>query len=60
MNAYVHWNEEWQEEWILGMMVSNYENIDWDYLKEIASQEKVLDTLNEISVKAREIAETIK
>lgn len=60
LNAYVHWNEEWQEEWILGMIISNYENIDWDYLKEIASQEKVLDTLNEISIKAREIAETIK
>jgi len=60
LNAYVHWNEEWQEEWILGMMVSNLENIDWDYLNKIASQEKVTDALNEISAKAREIAESIK
>lgn len=32
LNAYVHWNEKWQEEWILGMMVTNYEDIDWEYL----------------------------
>ena len=42
------------------MMVSNLENIDWDYLNKIASQEKVTDALNEISAKAREIAESIK
>ena len=38
LNAYVHWNEKWQEEWILGMMVTNYEDIDWKYLKKRSSQ----------------------
>ncbi|MGM0500413.1 MAG: DUF6036 family nucleotidyltransferase [Bacillota bacterium] len=59
LNAYVHWNEKWQEEWILGMMVTNYEDIDWEYLKKRSSQEGVNDSLKRMVVKAEEIIKAI-
>src|SRR6056297_2769182 len=48
LNAYVYWKEKWQEEWILGMMVSNYEDIDFEYLNKRAGEERVTDFLNKM------------
>ena len=59
LNAYVHWKEKWQEEWILGMMVSNYEDIDWEYLNDRASQERVDDSLKKMIDKTEEIIKSI-
>jgi hypothetical protein len=59
LNAYVHWDEKWQGEWILGMLVSNYEDIDWEYLNKLASQERVTDSLENMVDKAREIIKSI-
>ena len=59
LNAYVHWNEKWQEEWILGMMVTNYEDIDWEYLKKRSSQEGVYDSLKRMSDKAKEFIKAL-
>ena len=59
LNAYVHWNEKWQEEWILGMMVTNYEDIDWKYLKKRSSQEGVYDSLKRMSDKAKEFIKAL-
>ncbi|PXV66992.1 hypothetical protein C8C78_10942 [Halanaerobium congolense] len=55
LNAYVHWNEKWQEEWILGMMVTNYEDIDWEYLNKKAYQERVNDSLKRMVDKTEKI-----
>jgi hypothetical protein len=55
LNAYVHWNEKWQEEWILGMMVTNYEDIDWEYLNKRAYQERVNDSLKRMVDKTEKI-----
>lgn len=59
LNAYVHWNEKWQEEWILGMMVTNYEDIDWKYLKKMSNQEGVNDSLKRMVDRAEEIIKAI-
>lgn len=59
LNAYVHWNEKWQEEWILGMMVSNYDDIDWEYLNKRASQESVNDSLKRMIDKTKEIIKSM-
>lgn len=57
LNAYVHWNEKWQEEWILGMIVLNYEDIDWDYLQRKAKNQQVEKNLIGVKLKAKEILE---
>lgn len=59
LNAYVHWNEKWQEEWILGMMVSNYQDIDWEYLNKRANQESVNDSLKRMIDKTEKIIESM-
>jgi hypothetical protein len=55
LNAYVHWNEKWQEEWILGMLVSNYDDIDFEYLHKRAGEERVTDYLNKMIKKAEAV-----
>ena len=57
LNAYVHWKESWQEEWILGMMILNYDEIDWDYIQNRAKNELVESNLNELKIKAKKVIE---
>jgi len=57
LNAYVHWKESWQEEWILGMMILNYDEIDWDYIQNRAKNELVESNLNELKFKAKKVIE---
>ena len=57
LNAYVHWKENWQEEWILGMMILNYDEIDWNYIQNRAKNELVEDNLNELKFKAKKVIE---
>ena len=57
LNACVHWNETWQEEWIIGIIVLNYTEIDWEYLNKRAKREKVADDLRQMKLKAEKIRE---
>ncbi|MFW5979626.1 MAG: DUF6036 family nucleotidyltransferase [Halanaerobium sp.] len=59
LNAYVHWNEKWQEEWILGMLVSNYDDIDFEYLHKRAGEERINDYLTKMIKKAEAIIKSI-
>jgi len=60
LNACVHWNEAWQEEWIIGIIVLNYTEIDWEYLTKRAKREKVADVLRKMKLKAVKIRENEK
>jgi hypothetical protein len=60
LNAYVYWNEKWQQEWIIGIIVNNYYDIDWEYLNKNASQERVADSLKNMVDKAEDIIKSIE
>ena len=60
LNAYVYWNEKWQQEWIIGIIVNNYDDIDWEYLNKNASQERVTDSLKNMVDKAEDIIKSIE
>ncbi|MFW5906567.1 MAG: DUF6036 family nucleotidyltransferase, partial [Desulfobia sp.] len=53
LNRFKHWQVTTDREWILGMMVFNYNEIDWDYLLEKAAQEKVLSEAKELKIEAQ-------
>ncbi|MFW6238706.1 MAG: DUF6036 family nucleotidyltransferase [Bacillota bacterium] len=53
LNRFKHWQVTTDREWILGMMVFNYNEIDWDYLLEKAAQEKVLSEAKELKIIAQ-------
>lgn len=60
LNAYVYWNEKWQQEWIIGIIVNNYYDIDWEYLNKNASQKRVTDSLKNMVDKAEDIIKSIE
>ncbi len=45
LNRYKYWKEFDDEEWVIGMIYINYEDIEWNYLFEKASQERTTDEL---------------
>ena len=45
LNRYKYWREFDDEEWIIGMIYVNYEDIDWDYLYKKAGEERTTDEL---------------
>jgi len=46
LNRYKYWKEFDDEEWIIGMIYVNYDDIEWDYLYEKASEERTTDELD--------------
>ncbi|GBF11187.1 DUF6036 family nucleotidyltransferase [Tepidibacillus sp. HK-1] len=55
LNRYKFWREFSDEEWVLGMIILNYEEIDWDYTNKRAEQEGTLNELRDFKAKAEEI-----
>lgn len=53
LNRYKFWREYDDQEWIVGMIYLNYDDIDWDYLYQKSEAEKTLEELKEF----REIVE---
>lgn len=47
LNRYKFWKEYADQEWIVGMIYLNYEDIDWNYLYQKSESEKTLDELKE-------------
>jgi len=47
LNRYKFWKEYADQEWIVGMIYLNYDDIDWDYLYQKAESEKTLAELEE-------------
>jgi len=47
LNRYKFWKEYADQEWIVGMIYLNYEDIDWDYLYQKSESEKTLEELKE-------------
>ncbi|TDO92119.1 hypothetical protein DFR79_10721 [Halanaerobium saccharolyticum] len=47
LNRYKFWKEYADQEWIIGMIYLNYEDIDWDYLYQKSESEKTLEELKE-------------
>jgi len=45
LNRYKYWKEFDDEEWIIGMIFINYDDIDWDYLYMKAGEERTTDEL---------------
>ncbi|MEJ6952373.1 DUF6036 family nucleotidyltransferase [Natronospora cellulosivora (SeqCode)] len=45
LNRYKYWKEFDDQEWIIGMIYINYDDIDWDYLYKKARTEKTIDEL---------------
>lgn len=45
LNRYKFWKEYDDQEWIIGMIYLNYEDIDWDYLYQKAESEKTIEEL---------------
>lgn len=53
LNRYKFWKEYDDQEWIVGMIYLNYDDIDWNYLYQKSEAEKTLEELKEF----REIVE---
>lgn len=53
LNRYKFWKEYDDKEWIIGMMLINYDDIDWDYLHKRAREEFTEEEL----IRFREIVE---
>ncbi len=47
LNRYKFWKEYDDQEWIIGMIYLNYEDIDWNYLYQKSESEKTLTELKE-------------
>ena len=47
LNRYKFWKEYADQEWIVGMIYLNYEDIDWNYLYQKSESEKTLEELKE-------------
>jgi hypothetical protein len=47
LNRYKYWKEYSDKEWIIGMMIINYTEIDWDYVYEKSKQERTTEELIE-------------
>ena len=47
LNRYKSWKEYADQEWIVGMIYLNYDDIDWGYLYQKAESEKTLAELEE-------------
>ena len=47
LNRYKFWKEYDDQEWIIGMIYLNYEDIDWNYLFQKSKSEKTIDELKE-------------
>ncbi len=48
LNRYKFWKEYADQEWIIGMIYLNYDDIDWDYLYQKSESEKTLEELKEL------------
>lgn len=49
LNAYVHWNSKEDGRWAAHLIAENREEIDWDYLRRRASEERSEAGLNELA-----------
>ncbi|MGM0500186.1 MAG: DUF6036 family nucleotidyltransferase [Bacillota bacterium] len=47
LNRYKFWKEYADQEWIVGMIYLNYDDIDWNYLYQKSQSEKTLEVLKE-------------
>lgn len=47
LNRYKFWREYDDQEWIVGMIYLNYDDIDWNYLYQKSEAEKTLEELKE-------------
>ncbi len=52
LNRYKHWKEYSDEEWIIGMIILNYKEIDWDYIYKRAEEERTLEEIQEFRKKS--------
>ena len=52
LNRYKYWKVYEDEEWIIAMIILNYEDIDWDYIFSRAEREGTVDELNEFKKRA--------
>jgi hypothetical protein len=60
LNRYKHWREYSDEEWIIGMIILNYEEIDWDYIYKRSQEERTLEKLKQIRKKAEKDIKEIR
>jgi len=54
LNRYKHWKVYSDKEWIIGMIILNYDEIEWDYIYEKAKKERVIEELENFKQEAEE------
>ncbi|SKA03581.1 DUF6036 family nucleotidyltransferase [Selenihalanaerobacter shriftii] len=52
LNRYKYWQVHSDQEWIIGMLAMNHDDIDWDYLFEEAKKARVLKELDRFKKEA--------
>ena len=55
LNRFKYWQEFSDEEWIIGMILLNYDDIDWEYLLEKSQIEGTKKELQELKEKAEKL-----
>ncbi|SDC27440.1 MULTISPECIES: DUF6036 family nucleotidyltransferase [unclassified Candidatus Frackibacter] len=60
LNRYKHWGEYSDEEWIIGMIILNHEEIDWEYVYKRAEEERTLEEIQEFRKKSEEDMKEMK
>jgi len=55
LNRYKHWKVYSDKEWIIGMIILNYDEIEWDYIYDKAKKERVIEELENFKQEAEEI-----
>lgn len=55
LNRYKYWQVYEDEEWIVGMIIVNYRDIDWDYITIRAKEEGTVNELKDFKEKAEKV-----